>query len=469
MRKILFLLVILFWAGSGFAQYLEAGFSSLAGTNGQLPTWLWANQLGRYDKNSSSIQNFELAANYNTKPDKSGFSIEGHMLMNVLIADESDIRFTELFGAINWKTIQLKGGAFAEEEIYQGLSSTNGHLAYSRNARPHPRLRLGFNRFVTIVPKWFAIYGFWEEGLLNDQRYVKDTHLHQLAAYFRLGTPAFVQFSGGIDYYVMWWGTHPVYGELPGWENYFDYVFGKPGGANAISTEQENILGNTYGTYQAELKKEWDKFGVTIYLSHPFDDQSGMEWFNWRDNLYGLFIAIHKKQPVLNGVLIEYYYTKHQSGSSFMELQPDGTHSGRGRDNYFNNGIYQSGVTYKQMAMVSPLFAPLKFNEGISMGFENNRITGFHVGANGFINRQLQWKTMLSHTINFGRYRADGLSTYEPARKQLSSLFQVNWQLPKNPVVLGLSFAADHGPLYDEGQTTNRFGAMFSVNWHIVQ
>lgn len=455
------------WASSGMAQSIEAGFNTLAGTKGQLPTWLWANQLGRYDQYSSAIQNFELLANYKTTSKDSDFGFEGHAQLNFLWADKTDLRFTELFAGANWKFLQVKIGAFAEPEAFMGLSASNGNLAYSRNARPHSRIRAGFNDFVPLISDWFSIYGFWEEGLLNDDRYIADTHLHHKAFYFRIGNLNTIQITAGLEHYVMWGGTHPTFGELPGWKDYFSYVMGSSGGDNALPSDQQNVLGNGFGTYQIEIKKAWDKLQTTFYISHPFDDRSGMELQNWRDNLYGFFMNFNRENALI-GLVLEYYYTKHQSGSYHLKPQPDGTNSGRGMDNYFNNG-YRSGVTYHQMAMVSPLFAPLVLEDGISLGFENNRIEGVHMGANGYLSTSLQWKGMLTYTSNFGRYQSGGTTSYNPKRKQVASLLQLSWQLPEKPILFTTTFAADHGSLFDEGETISRIGGMFSIVWKIRQ
>lgn len=466
MYKYLLFFIILIGNINAYTQSFETSFHSLSGTDGKLPFWLWSNQLGRYDQNSNTIQNFELSASHKLSLGESAFSIEGLARINFLLANENDIRFTELCGGINWEFLQIKGGAFAEQEVYQGLSASNGNLAYSRNARPHPRLRLGFNRFVSIT-NWFSVYGFWEEGLLNDKRFVEDTRLHHKTFYIRLGTPGSIQITGGLEHFVMWAGIHPSYGELQGWKEYLRYVTGSAGGENALVTDQLNAMGNSYGTYQFKAYKAWNTFDATFYLSHPFEDASGMELDNWRDNLYGLFFSFNKEQPFFKGLVLEYYYTKHQSGSYHLKLQADGANHGRGLDNYYNHSIYGSGATYRQMAMVSPLFAPVNIVDGISYGFDNTRFSGLHVGMNGFLKPSLEWKGMATYTNNFGRYKSEGKASYDPARQQLATLLQLIWQLQKMPISFGASLAGDYGSLFDDGYSTTRLGGMLSIKWQI--
>ena len=137
-RKIVSVLLLMWLSTlSGlFAQSVSLESNTLAGTKDQLPFWLWANQLGQYDRNSSTIQNFSFNAFFEQQLGESDFSVEAGLDLDLLLADDNDIRFTQLFGGLSWKFLQMQIGAFPEEEVYAGLSSTNGNLAASRNARP---------------------------------------------------------------------------------------------------------------------------------------------------------------------------------------------------------------------------------------------------------------------------------------------------------------------------------------------
>jgi len=452
-----------------FAQSLYLESNTLAGTKGQLPFWLWANQLGQYDKNSSTIQNFSFNAFHEQQIGDSDFSYQAGLDLDLLLADENDIRFTQLYGGMSWKFLQVQIGAFPEEEVYAGLSTTNGNLAASRNARPHPKIRAGFNRFVPILTDWFSINGFFEEGLLNDDRYVKDIHLHRGALYFRFGQPKSIQVTAGIEHFVMWWGTHPVYGEFPGWDAYFKYLTATAGGANVIIEEQLNAMGNSYGVYQLEFKKTWDKLDATLYFSHPYEDHSGMEFTNYADNLIGIHLDFNKKQSSLKNIVIEYFHTKNQSGAYLIGEAPDENGRGRGIDDYFNHGIYLSGATYNKMAMVSPLFGPVVIADGTSRGFESTRFAGFHLGSDGLFSETLQWKALLTYSNNFGRHDGQGGTTIEPSRKQFSALGQISWHPKTKKFTISTSVAADRGSVYDTGINTTRLGAFVSFKYHFSE
>ncbi|WP_319481212.1 capsule assembly Wzi family protein [uncultured Draconibacterium sp.] len=452
-----------------FAQSISLESNTLAGTKGQLPFWLWANRLGQFDKNSSTIQNFSLNAFHAQQIGGSDFSYQVGLDLDLLLADKNDIRFTQLFGSMSWKFLQLQIGAFPEDEVYAGLSTTNGNLAASRNARPHPKIRAGFNRYVPVFTDWFFINGFYEEGLLNDDRYVKDIHLHRGALYFRFGQPKAIQVTAGIEHFVMWWGTHPVYGEFPGWENYFKYLTASAGGNNVIEEERLNAMGNSYGVYQLEFKKTWDKLNATLYVSHPYEDHSGMELVNYSDNLIGVHLAFNKENAPLQNLVLEYFHTKNQSGAYLIGEAPDENGRGRGIDDYFNHGIYLSGATYNKMAMVSPLFGPVVIADGTSRGFENTRFAGLHLGADGLISETLFWKGLFTYSNNIGRHNGQGGTTIDPSRNQVSALGQLSWHPETKKFTISTSVTADHGSVYDNGESTTRLGAMISVNYHFYE
>lgn len=452
-----------------FAQSVNLEFNTLAGTNEQLPFWLWANQLGQFDPNSTSVQNLSLNAFHQQQLGNSDFNFETGLDLDLLLADENNIRFTQLFGGLSWKFLQMQVGAFPEKEVYAGLSTSNGNLAASRNARPHPRLRIGFNRFVPVFVDWFSVNGFYEEGLLNDDRYVEDAHLHRKALYLRLGKPEVIELTGGLEHFVMWGGTHPTYGELQGWDTYFDYVVGSEGNENSLMTDQENALGNGYGVYQIQIKKVWNKLHTTLYISHPFDDRSGLQLDNAVDNLWGLHFAFQKEQALISNLVFEFFNTKNQSGTYHLIPDENGVLQGHGRDDYYNHGIYRSGATYNQVAMVSPLFAPVIIEDGISKGFESTRFIGFHIGADGSLAADWKWKGLLTYSNNFGKHDGQGGSTYAPSRKQGSVMGELSWSPGRKKYRISTSLAADHGSLYDNGISTTRLGAMISFRYLIVK
>ena len=172
---------------------------------------------------------------------------------------------------------------------------------------------------------------------------------------------------------------------------------------------------------------------ATFYLSHPFEDLSGMNWRNWPDNLLGLYAGFHNSRQIITGVVYEYTHTRQQSIRGRWDRQEP--------DSYFNNSVYQSGFIYHRQTMGSPLFFPVMVLEGISQGMASNMLQAHHVGVKGVLPPHLRWKGMLTWIHHFGRY----FNRYEPSRQQLSALLEVQYARRGLPVDLGMAAAADAG------------------------
>ena len=118
----------------------------------------------------------------------------------------------------------------------------------------------------------------------------------------------------------------------------------------------------------------------------------------------------------------------------------------RGRDNYFNHGVYRSGHTYRGYAMSSPLFSPLLFTDGIVTSIRNNRLLMHHIGLNGCLFKHFGWKGMMTFTKNRGTYS----SSYDTERKQLSALLTLDYVNESFPVDISLSVSSDIGDHYPD-------------------
>jgi hypothetical protein len=261
----------------------------------------------------------------------------------------------------------------------------------------------------------------------------------------------------------MWGGTsrNEAIGKLPeGFDDYWRYVLALPGNDNFLETDQLNISGNQLGTYQLEVVKNFSKLTATFYLSHPFEDNSGLNLHNWPDNLLGLHLKTNKEGSFITDILYEFTNTQQQSisDSIYWFDENSGKWKMREFDNYYNHGIYRSGFTYMQQTMSSPLFFPLKMNDGISMGIRSNRFFAHHIGACGYFSENLRWKGMITYIQHLGTWS----EPYEINQNQISGLFEVHFAKHGFPVELGISTAAD----FDQDKGKNMgFNLSVSKNW----
>ncbi len=407
--------------------------STLASTDSVQPFWLTANRHGKILQNGSffNITDVFIGQNHHSEVN-SAFSTTWGVNGVAALGSESSFQLNRIFAGVAFKGWELKAGMFYDSVRYAGLSTTNGNLARSGNATPVPAIgvsTLGY-KSLPFFKKWFSFKGEYEEGLLNDERFVEGAHLHHKSLYGKFRLAETMHFTAGLEHFVMWGGTSPVYGELPGWENYFRYVLALPGNSDFPTTDQQNISGNHLGTYQLELEKRFQDFEATLYVSHPYEDNSGLNWHNRTDNLVGLYIHRFKEKPVISDALYEFTYTKQQSIRNSSD---------REYDSYFNHGVYRSGFTYHGRVLSSPLFFPVKMIDGVSAGIQSNRFFAHHLGMRGFISEHLQWRGLITYVEHFGTYP----KPYQTAQKNVLGMLEANYINPDFPVKLGLSVAGD--------------------------
>jgi len=435
--------------------------TTLAATDSVLPFWFVANQHGRVLAANSfaNITDLYVGQSHSNKA-LSGFSFTWGGNFVASFGKNNVYQLNQAYAGLAFKGWELKGGLFYDEIRYAGLSTTNGVIGNSNNPRPHPTLRfstLGYKP-VPFLQNWLSFKGEYEEGLLNDDRYVEGTHLHHKSLYLKIKSNPSWNINIGFEHFAMWGGTSPNenIGKMPGWENYWRYVFALPGNTDFPEIDQENISGNQLGSYQVEFIKELPKFSLTFYLSHPWEDNSGLNWHNWPDNILGLYLHVKNEKKWITDIVYEFSNTRQQGIDSIWEWNPaSGDWEFQLYDYYFNHAVYQSGFTYQQQVMSSPLFFPVTIKDGISMEIASNRFFAHHLGVQGYFSEYFKWKGMLTYIEHMGTYGRP----YTVNRKQVSGLFELQYINAAFPVELGISVGADTG-----NTINNNFGFQLSVS-----
>ena len=446
-----------------FAQNFRtaAGIQSegVAGSGDQLPFWFVHNRSGKL-RPQGITQFLQEAYLLGDLHFSDRFKVEGGTEVALLVSDKgTDLQVVQLFATVGGKYLSLRGGAFADPEILGGLSSSNGELLHSLNSRPYPRIELSTNGYIPVpfAPRWLRFKAQFDEGWLNDTRIVEKPHLHHKQLLLQIVANSRTTFTAGGNHYVFWGGTSPQYGALPsGVKNYFRYITGRSGNAGFPETDQQNVAGNQLGSYLMTLEKKFSELDLEVRINHPFEDRSGMEFDNWRDNLYTLYLRFRGEKPLVEEVLAEYCYTRHQSGDRH-QLEGPRSERMRGLDNYFNHGVYQTGFTYRGFIIGTPFFGPVMQNAtGVVAGVSNNRISAWHLGAKGNLGEQIRWKGLASYTQNSGTYA----QPFNPVRKQVYSYGEVSCHSRKLPMIFTVLLAADFGT-----PASPRWGAGVRMSW----
>ena len=375
----------------------------------------------------------------------------------------SDYFIQQLYTSLSYKSLNLSIGA---KEYYNSILDKNlstGDFNYSPNARPIPEINLSMPEFTTVpyTKKILQIRGDFAVGKSTDNTYIEnnkrpeknytiDILWHHKSLYFKLSDPkSQFPFSAifGFEHAVQWggWTTVDGKGDLPrSFSDFARVVIGKEGGSNATIGEQINVLGNQQGTYNLKLGYNRPAFTLSAYKQHYFDDNSGIEYVNWKDGVWGIESEFHT-QNYIKKILLEYFNSTNQSGSMhFLNHDRPNTRGG-GNDDYYNHETYISGWSHWGRTLGNPLITSPEYYQDIY--FQNNRVKAIHLGLNGDFSSAVSYRVLLTGMYAWGRMSYPFLER----KNNFSSLIECSyapscWKDWK----LTLQAAFDNGSLYND-------------------
>ena len=451
MHRLLIYIFALFLLVSESSGQTTSSFSisnsTLVSTSDQMPFWLWANTDGKIEADNSFLNLSEInGAGIHFFNDSNSFIKAGADLDYAIGNNSKYFQANQLFTRINLNNWELIIGMVHNDLSFDGLSTSNGNIARSRNARPYPKIGIRVSDYkpVPLLSKFISFKGEYDEGILNDDRYVDRTHLHHKSFYLKAELFNNFSIQGGVEHFVMWGGTsqNEKTGKLPSdCKAYFKYITGSRGDEDFLETDQLNVAGNQYGTYQLLLTQKFEKFETRLNISHPFEDFSGVNLRNWPDNIIGLSIKLNNQEKFITHFLYEYTNTRQQgiTDSLYRWIEEEQHWYRVHDDNYYNHGVYQSGVTYHQKMMSSPLFKPVVIKDNISRGVESTRFFAHHIGLKGNLHKDISWKSMVTFIRHFGTWG----KPYETVHDQTSFLLNLVYSGEPIPFDIDLTVAGD--------------------------
>lgn len=365
---------------------------------------------------------------------------------------------------------------------------SSGDLLLSPNARPIPEINVYTPRFMTVplTGGWLQAGGNFAVGrsfdtdylratITPDRHYVRNVLWHRKAFYLRIRDPRFASspltFTLGIRHVAQWGGisTQPKMGRQPqSLKDFARIVLGQAGGSDATVSDQINVLGNHYGTYDFHLNYTGRHFTATAYYQHFWEDRSGIEWYNGLDGLVGLRIDLHTF-PYANRLVVEHLSTMDQSGPfHFIQYNHKKYPGyGGGADNYYNNGEYTTGASYFGRAIGSPLLISPTYNTDGAPSFRHNRVRAWHFGAEGRIAGPWAWRAKLTTIRSFGTPYAPTLKPLDDTsvRVDLRYVLPDRHTAPTSGWELTATWAMDRGDLLGRhngfGLTVRKSGLLF--------
>ena len=461
---------------------LSAQIELQSGYNGpnNLPYWMRANQYRSVPPAgvfASLIASSEKE--YNKTSNKIfdwGFSAEGRLNLG----KPSDVILIEGYGKIRLSVFQFKAGRSKDIMGLCDTSLSSGSYIVSGTSLGIPKIEVSIPEFY-IIPffgRMFAFKGNFVHGWMGNTHkgfdtiaIVSPTYLHQKSLYGRFGIPEWkLKLYGGFNHQVVWGDEASFMGEdytLTEFQSFLYVISGKRFNNGSI---QGTRIGNQLGTIDIGLTYDFQNFRLLLYRQSIYDAGALYYFANIIDGLNGLSITNTSKTEnkfQWQKFVIEVLYTKNQGGEVWS-YKPSHLYF----ENYFNNGYYREGWSYRGKSIGTPFISPggtIRDDLPVAPNeyFVNNRVIAFHFGVEANISN-LIIKSKISYSQNYGTYRtaAEGHediglifpSPYGvfPVTNQFSGLLEGYRDLKKG-FTLGFIAAADIGDLYD-----NTFGLICS-------
>ena len=106
-------------------------------TNEALPFWIVSNKFGTVPKTDHLSVTTSLFSSSNKTRSNIAFSYKASFTGYATNSKKSII-VNELFGSLHYKNVRLDLGVKHPDILWEGLSSSNGNVAFSTNARSFP-------------------------------------------------------------------------------------------------------------------------------------------------------------------------------------------------------------------------------------------------------------------------------------------------------------------------------------------
>lgn len=327
----------------------------------------------------------------------------------------------------------------------QRLSS--GSQTLGINARPVPQIRLALPEY-WVLPfghRWIRMKGHLAFGKFTDDnwqaeftqrkhRYTYNAYYHSKAGYLMIGNPdGFYPLSlelglematqfGGTSYQPDAEGNMISYRGGRGLKSLWHVLV--PGGSDVTDGQYVNVEGNHLGSYLARVNYDTETWSAAVYADHFFEDHSqmflldyngygtGEEWNVKKDDRYFMYALKDimlgaefklKYGTWLRGVVLEYLYTKYQSGPYNHDRTANISDHVAGQDDYYNHSFY-TGWQHWGQVMGNPLYRSPIYNNDGNIYVYDNRFVAWHLGAEGQPAERFGYRLLASYQTGYGTY-----------------------------------------------------------------
>lgn len=360
----------------------EVATSLQASIQGETPFWHYANTRGRRRPGSTADGLLEGGVHVPVQWDNGLGATLGTRLVGRLSDAHNTLHVLDLYGTLQYRGLRLSVGRFPDTVGTTWHELSMGSMIMSRNAPSIPRIKLSIPHYLDVP--WtrghLQFRGFWSDGRLGSQRSVPRPLLHQKSFYLKINVGAFAAIAGASQNSI--WGGE---GQSQEWIDYLRLVSGSQTGTEA----DQNRVGNSIGAYDFALQYAFDNWVLRasrlFYLEDTVSARLRSPW----DGMWGLGLRRTEGRGWIDGLLYEHMNTIQQDA---LPGAP------RGRAGYYNHFLFESGWTYEDAVLGTPLlvFTPSQ-NE-----VTNNMVIAHHLGVEGAPTPRLDYTLRLTYSRNYG-------------------------------------------------------------------
>ena len=415
-------------------------------SNHKTPLWLNANKYGlsSLEKNNGYMRAAvirPLQAD-SVRRWAIGYCLDMAAAMNYT----SDVVVQQAYVEARWLHGVLTLGAkeYPMEMKNQRLSS--GSQTLGINARPVPQVRLALPQYwqLPIGGGWLHLKGHVAYGMMTDDswqheftgkqsKYADNLLYHSKAGYLKIGNeysnfPISVELGlemasqfGGKPYLPTKDGMVQVSTDS-GLKSFWNAFV--PGGQDASDGVYGNKEGNVLGSWLMRINYDHELWRFSVYADHFFEDHSqmflldyngygeGEEWNVWKKHRYFKYALrdmmlggeFHMKYGTwLRNIVLEYIYTKYQSGPYNHDRTQNISDHVAGLDDYYNHSVYPGWQHWGQV-MGNPLFRSPIYNTDGYINVRDNRFWALHLGISGQPTERLDYRLLGTYQEGWGTY-----------------------------------------------------------------
>ena len=353
---------------------------------------------------------------------------------------ENNLFLHQLYFDLNYKWLGVSAG-MKERWSDKNHTLSTGALTWSGNSRPIPEVRAGIPEFVSIpfLGNWVALKGHIGYGRFTDDRwrrehddipYVDGVLFHSKSAFLRFGDfdrfP--LQVTIGLE-------MNNLFGGIRHMANADRQM---PSNAAAYWTvlfpfhqveQQGDEDGDNLGSWHLNFDYKLNDWHIGAYYEHFYEDHSswlGIEYKNntqgekdfiffgfrrnWFDGLFGLEVNAPDNIRFFRSAVVEFLNTRGLCGPicHSASCNTDGMYvieEVDGRDGMYNHSIYSS-YTHWGYAIGNPVLVSPVYNTGNYNHFRSNRARMFHLGVDGGITDNIDYRVLATTTTHWGQYGA---------------------------------------------------------------